>query len=77
MDSRQILLDNLDQIVTQVLDFYRTIDNAKILVEGEWTAKDILAHITFWHESFARNVSDLVHERKPIPLKGKFSSSGF
>ena len=37
-----------------------------------WSASDVLAHLTFWHESFARNVADLVNGRKPAPLKGRF-----
>jgi hypothetical protein len=31
-----------------------------------------LAHLTFWHESFARNLDDLVRSRKPSPLNGRF-----
>ena len=38
-----------------------------------WNAKDILGHITFWHESFARNISDLGKGIKPSPIKGKLS----
>lgn len=38
-----------------------------------WSAKDILGHITFWHESFSRNLKDLVKNVKPTPLKGKLS----
>ena len=38
-----------------------------------WNAKDILGHITFWHESFARNISDLGKGNIPKPLKGKLS----
>ena len=38
-----------------------------------WNAKDILGHVTFWHESFARNISDLGKGIKPSPLKGKLS----
>ncbi len=36
-----------------------------------WSAKDILAHLTFWHESFSRNVLDLANGRKPTVLKGR------
>lgn len=38
-----------------------------------WDAKDVLGHITFWHESFARNIRDLALGRQPSPLKGKLS----
>jgi trehalose utilization protein len=30
-------------------------------------------HIVFWHESFARNVRDIVNDIKPTPLNGKYS----
>ena len=45
----------------------------KIMVYEFWNAKDILGHITFWHESFARNITDLGNGVKPNPLKGKLS----
>ena len=32
-----------------------------------------MGHVTFWHESFARNVDDLVHARRPTPLRGRLS----
>lgn len=50
----------------QDLDYYR-------MIYAEWNAKDILGHITFWLESFARNISDLGKGLKPHPLKGKLS----
>jgi hypothetical protein len=40
---------------------------------GEWTAKDLLGHIVFWHESFARNVHDILSDLKPTPLKGRLT----
>ena len=52
--------------------FCRAMTNPDKMVYEEWTAKDVLGHITFWHESFARNISDLVSDIKPAPLKGKF-----
>ncbi len=42
------------------------------MVDG-WNAREILGHLTFWHESFARNVRDLVEGVQPTPLKGKYS----
>ncbi len=44
-----------------------------VLVYELWNAKDILGHITFWHESFARNILDLGKGIKPSPLKGRLS----
>jgi len=52
--------------------FEQGLDYDKMVYEF-WNAKDILGHITFWHESFARNISDLGQGIKPNPLKGKLS----
>ena len=52
--------------------FEQGLDYDKMVYEY-WNAKDILGHITFWHESFARNISDLGKGIKPSPLKGKLS----
>ncbi|MCB0481938.1 MAG: hypothetical protein KDC83_10940 [Flavobacteriales bacterium] len=52
--------------------FGQALDYEKMVYEF-WSAKDILGHITFWHESFARNISDIGYGKKPNPLKGKLS----
>jgi hypothetical protein len=42
-----------------LIDFFEQgLDYDKMVYEF-WNAKDILGHFTFWHESFARNISDL------------------
>ena len=43
------------------------------MVYAHWSAKDILGHLVFWHESFARNLRDIAQNQKPNPLKGKLS----
>jgi len=73
MKKREILLKQLNQTVSQLFDFYKNMADPEIAVYEEWTAKDILGHIVFWHESFARNVYDIVNDIKPTPLKGKYS----
>lgn len=56
-----------------LIDFFEQgLDYDKMVYEF-WNAKDILGHITFWHESFARNISALGNGIKPNPLKGKLS----
>jgi hypothetical protein len=72
MASREILLKQLDDTVSRLLHIYANLVDSEIMVYEVWTAKDILGHVTFWHASFARNVSDLVHGVKPTPLKGRF-----
>ncbi len=69
---REIWLENLDATVACLLQIYRNLPNPDVKVYELWTAKDVLAHLTFWHESFARNVGDLAQGKKPTPLKGRF-----
>ena len=66
-------LETLQATVKELVVFFQqTIDFEK-KVYIYWSAKDVLGHLTFWHESFARNVSDISKGRKPNPLKGKLS----
>jgi hypothetical protein len=73
METREAHLEALDETVSAFFQVYRVQVNPEILVYEGWRAKDILAHITFWHESFARNLCDLVNGVKPRPLKGSYS----
>jgi hypothetical protein len=72
MNSHETLLERLNKTAAQLVDFYRSLPDPTVPVYELWSAKDVLAHLTFWHESFARNVDDLVNGRKPTPLKGRF-----
>ncbi len=72
-EKRRLLLEQLNDVVVHLLDIYKGMPNPDIMVYELWTAKDVLSHLTFWHESFARNVSDLAQDIKPTPLKGKLS----
>ena len=73
METKEVLLKRLDETVTHLIEVCRTVPDPAAEVYDGWAAKDILGHVTFWHESFARNVDDLVHDRQPTPLKGKLS----
>lgn len=69
----------LDGEKRQVQDFIqlflvKEVDYDSVKTKEEnWTAKEVLAHITFWHESFARNISDLGKKREPHVLKGSMN----
>ncbi len=69
----EMLLKKLDKTVAEFMHMYHGLDAPDDLVNTGWTAAQILRHVTFWHESFARNVQDLVSGRKPKPLNGKYS----
>ncbi len=73
MDAKEALRDWLNKTVGELITVCRQLPDPDAAVYEGWSAKDILGHLTFWHESFARNVADLVHDRKPTPLKGRLS----
>jgi hypothetical protein len=73
METKEALLDRLSNTVGELIAVCRQLPDPDAAVYEGWTSKDILGHVTFWHESFARNVDDLVHDRTPTPLRGKLS----
>jgi len=72
--SRQELLEQLDEAVRQIIAAVRQIEHPESLRVDDWSAKDTLGHIAFWHESFARNVNALVDGREPDVLEGTYPS---
>ena len=71
--ARADLLAELDSAVERLLAAAVATVSDDVLVDGSWTVRDVVGHVTFWHESFARNVDDLVHARRPTPLRGRLS----
>ena len=71
METKAELLERLSQAVEELVVVCRQLPDPESAVYDGWTAKDVLGHVTFWHESFARNLDDLVHDRQPNPLRGK------
>ena len=67
------MLNTLDSLVTEFINSYQELKTPGVPAQDKWSASQIMTHVTFWHESFARNVHDLVNDRKPTPLKGKYS----
>ncbi len=42
--------------------------NSKLMATDEWSVKDELCHITFWHENYAVNYKALTeHKDPPLP----------
>ncbi|MDQ1322717.1 MAG: hypothetical protein QG587_50 [Chloroflexota bacterium] len=72
LDLRADLLAEVDAAVERLLSAARSAPG-DALVDGTWTVRDVVGHVTFWHESFARNVDDLVHGGRPTPLRGRLS----
>lgn len=72
MESREFYLNQLNETVTWFLENFEKPQQAAVEVYPGWTARDVLGHLTFWHESFARNVNALAQNQPPKPLKGRF-----
>lgn len=70
---RLALMAELDSAVARLLAAAAANPSADVLVDDSWAVRDVVGHVTFWHESFARNVDDLVHGRRPTPLRGRLS----
>src|SRR3989304_9599479 len=68
--SRLELLEQIDEAVRQIIAAVREIEHPESLRVNDWSAKDTLGQIAFWHESFARNVSALASGRDPELLEG-------
>jgi hypothetical protein len=75
VDDRE-LLGRLSRTVDRLVDFYRSVGDVSVMVNSRWTARDALVHVVFWHESFARNVSDLARGVRPVPHKGTYAELG-
>jgi uncharacterized damage-inducible protein DinB len=73
METKEALRVRLNQTVAELIAVCRQPSDPEAAVDEGWSVKDILGHLTFWHESFARNVNDLAHDRLPTPLKGTLS----
>ena len=71
-ETRELLLKLLNGTVVHLIETYPNMASPETDIDDGWTAKDILGHITFWHESFARNVSALSEGLDPVPLKGRY-----
>ena len=62
---------NLEQnIVNNLLTLFNNKHDFSKIIYTDWTAKDVLAHIVMWHESFANNIVDLINGNKLNLLKG-------
>lgn len=72
MPARTELLKQLNETVARLTHLMRSIPDPFLEVYLGWSAKDVLAHIAYWHQSFARNASDLTRGVKPRPLRGTF-----
>ncbi|MBL6445318.1 hypothetical protein JMN32_03300 [Fulvivirga sp. 29W222] len=66
-------LELLQSKVEAVADIFNSSLDFDQMVYPLWSAKDVLGHLVFWHESFARNLKDVSAKRKPDLLKGSLA----
>jgi hypothetical protein len=74
MNTRSHSLIQLSRQVEALISCVRAVDAETLRVYSLWTAKDVLCHLTFWHESFARNLLAVSRHQKPSPLKGTLAA---
>jgi len=67
------LISELEETVHAFVAHFQQDKKFDGQIYAEWTEKDVLGHIVFWHESFARNVQALTRGHEPNVLKGKLS----
>lgn len=75
-ETKQQIETNLNQLKKELKDFINLFVQGydyTLMVYQFWNAKNILGHVTFWHQSFAKNVSDLDNNKIPYPLQGNLS----
>lgn len=61
------------ETVDELMDYFLSNVDLNKTVYSEWTKKDVLAHITSWHTSFANNLLAAVNNEKPNPFKGSLT----
>ena len=61
---------DLDASIERLCAFFEESRDFSIPVNTLWSAKDVLGHLVFWHESFAKNITAVATGLKPDLLKG-------
>ena len=74
MHTRRHSLLQLTQQVDAFISCVRAVDVETLQVYSLWTAKAVLCHLTFWHESFARNLRAVEHHQRLSPPKGTLTT---
>lgn len=73
LQNRKLLLTVLSQTVESVVKTYEGFSNYHFRIDDQRTAKDVLAHIVFWHENFSSNTFNVSHNIAPKPLTGSYA----
>lgn len=73
MTAPQTLLQQVEEAVQRLIQAVQAVEDPDQLRIGEWSLKETLGHITFWHENLARNTSALLKGNAPDFLKGSLT----
>jgi hypothetical protein len=69
--SEQLLLEQ--NTIDEFINIYSLIKDTSVIIYSDWSTKDVLGHITFWHLGFAQNLSDAALKNKQNPFKGSLT----
>jgi hypothetical protein len=67
MDRKQKLLERLRKAWSDFLDSYAGLSEAELLkpgVTGEWSVRDIIAHVTTWEEETLKHLPGMLQGEK-------------
>lgn len=68
--SRERSLAKLDGVVNAAVEFFMKADGQ--LLDGEQSAREVIAHLVFWHAEYVRIAAALAANRSPRLLTGRF-----
>jgi hypothetical protein len=66
--DRVKLLKKLDTAWTALLDSYASMTDAEMMqsgVTGEWSVKDLIAHVTSWEEEALKHLPTILEGKRP------------
>ena len=66
--NRQQLLQKLDKAWTELTESYAGLSDGQLTepgVMGDWSVKDILAHVTWWEEEALKHLPLIIKEGRP------------
>ena len=69
--SEQLLLEQ--NAVEEFINIFSLNIDTSVIIYSDWSAKDVLGHIAYWHQGFAQNLSDAALQKKQNPFKGSLT----
>lgn len=71
VNDREIQLKSLVKTVAKAAEFFATVDDT--LFDGYQTAREVLAHLVFWHREYVTIIQALNAGHKPQLRQGTFA----